>query len=438
MIFKAHQYQVNAARYHMTHPFSALLADPGTGKTAIMLMLLHELIRTGKLPRPVLVTSTLRIATQVWPAEIAKWEQFKNISYRVIHGKDKGKIASEDADIHLINNEGLQWAETCGILSKYRVLIVDELSKHKSWSAQRVKILRKHVPHFERRHGLTGSPTPKSMLDLFPQMFLCDGGASLGQYITHFRQHYFVDKGWGTYPDWQLRDGAEKMIYDRIAPHCYRLDGQDLLDMPEMTVNDIEVSIPEGMRKQSVEALRSLDLTLPPTAAAEYMQARQIAGGCVGDALVHSAKMDALGDLVDELQGKPLLVGFYYRAEGDAISKRFGAPRIDGRTSATESTKLIAAWNDRKLPMLLVQPAAGGHGLNLQAGGNDIAWYSLTDNQDDYYQFNRRIWRQGVNGAVRIHRILAKGTVDMAMVKSLEAKTGRQQALLDAIKELTR
>lgn len=437
MKFKAHQYQIDAARFLLDNPQAALFADPGTGKTAITLMALSVLKSKGLLGGPVLVTSPLRIASIVWPDEIAKWDQFGHLTYRLLHGRKKADRAGEPADIHLINNEGLAWADKSGALDKYKMLVIDEISKYKSWSSGRTKILKNRLPQFDRRCGLTGTPTPKSMMDLFSEMHLIDRGQSLGRYITHYRTRYFVDKGWGTYPDWQLRDGAGEQIKDRIAPWCYRLDGQELLDMPPLICNDISVDIPKKYKNKSIEALVEMGLDVFSGAQA-YMMSRRFAGGVVGGEVVHTAKLDALRDIVDELQGKPVMVGYYYRDEGDALRERFGCPTIDGRTTMDQTVEIVDKWNRRGIPILGVQPAAMGHGLNMQTGGNDFVWYSLTDNQDDYYQAIRRIYRQGVTGAVRVHRLIARGTVDSAMVRALDSKTNSQSALLDAIKELTR
>ena len=435
MILKPHKYQYGAARFMLHNPKSALFADPGTGKTAISLMVIWKLLQLGKLLKPVLITAPLRITTQVWPEEIAKWDQFKNITYRVLHGPDKWELAKEPADIHLVNNEGLVKLLNQKISKQYRTLVIDESSKFKNWSADRTKALRYRLRQFKRRHILTGSPAPKSLLDIFPQMFLTDAGKTLGRYISHFRMKYFENKGWG-YPDWQIRPSADEEIYKSIAPSCYRLDGQQLLDLPEMIVNDIPIILPKAILAQSLDLLKALDLNLPLSGSSEYMTARRLAGGCLENKLAHDVKIKALRDLLDELQGKPALIAFYYRWEGAYLTKLLKAPKIDGTTTAKESAALIEAWNDRKLPALLVQPAAAGHGLNLQHGGNDVVWFSFTYNQDDYYQLNRRIWRQGVKGQVRIHRLIARNSVDVAMVRSLEAKTGQQKALLDAIKEI--
>lgn len=437
MRFQAHQYQLDAAKFLLTRQNAALFADMGTGKTAILLMVIKTLKDRGQLNGPVLVTSPLRIASIVWPEEIDKWDQFQGITYRLLHGRRKAELAQEPADIHLINNEGLRWAHDTGILNNYNTLVIDELSKYKNWSSGRTKILKQHLSHLTRRYGLTGTPTPKSMMDLFSEMYLVDGGQSLGRFITHYRSRYFVDKGYG-YPDWQIRPGAEDEIYERVAPYCYRLDCQDVLDMPPLLCNDIRVDIPDKYRRLSVESLVSLDINVPLNGAGAYMASRRYAGGVVGGQVVHTAKIDALKDIVESLNGRPALVGYYYRDEGDLIRKTFKCPLIDGRTSAKESASIIKKWNASQLPVLAGQPAAMGHGLNLQKGGTDVIWYSLTDNQDDYTQMIARIYRQGVAGAVRVHRLIARGTVDVAIAKSLESKTNQQKALLEAIKELTK
>lgn len=436
MRFTAHQYQIAAARFLAKNPYSALYADPGTGKTAIMLMLVHAMKKAGKLST-CLVTAPLRIATSTWPDEIHKWDQFAGITFEILRGAKKDTIVKHKADIHIINNEGLDWLTKSGHFENYKMLIIDESSKFKNWTAKRTNILKSFSKQFERRHVLTGSPAPRSLLDIFAQQYLADAGRSLGRYITHYRERYFTDKGY-IYPDWQLNEGAEEKIYKAIAPSCYRLDGGLLLDMPELIVNDIYIELPLKLRKLSYEALSAIGVNVGLSAAGEYAIARQIAGGfSASGGKIHDHKISALRDLLDELQGKNAIVFFYYREEGKALSAAFGnAPRIDGGTSASTSSEIMSKWNRGAIPLLLLHPAAAGHGLNLQAGGNDVIWFSYTDNQDDYYQAIRRVYRQGVKGNVRVHRLIAKGTIDEAMIKSLEAKTAQQKALLDAVREL--
>jgi SNF2 family DNA or RNA helicase len=433
----AHGYQVSAARYMITHPHSAVFADPGTGKTAISLMVISELKSRG-VDAPILIVGPLRVITRVWPDEIRGWNQFTDLSYTVLHGPRKKTRLAERTDIHLINVEGLKWlSQQPGGLARYDVLILDESSKFKNWSADRTKIMRKVISGFSRRHILTGSPTPKSLLDLFPQMYLCDGGASLGRYLTHYRDRYFKDMGWG-FPDWRLRKGAADEIYSRISGHCFRLDGEILLDMPELIYNDIHIELPPKVKAENRRRIASIDLDQFISAGNEYISGRRVSGGFTEgpDQPIHMEKLKALRDLVDELH-KPALVLFYFRDEGIALSRIFKAPKIDGTTTQKEFHQIVDQWNAGDLPILLGQPAAMGHGLNLQHGGNDVIWYTLTDNQDDYYQANRRIYRQGVRGnQVRIHRLIADGTLDDAVLKSLEAKTRTQKALLDAIRDL--
>lgn len=436
MKFTAHKYQLDAARFMLDTPHSALFADPGTGKTAISLMMLSVLKQRGLLTSPVLVTAPLRITTIVWPDEIAKWNQFNDLTYRVVYGRHKLDRAAEVADIHLINNEGLAWADKNGVLDKYQILIIDEISKFKSWSSGRTKILKKHIGHMSRRHGLTGTPTPKSLMDLFSEMFLIDGGRALGRYITHYRNRYFIDRGWGTYPDWQPREGAEEAIYDRINPICYRLDGEKLLDMPPLVCNDIQVDIPKKYKKKSIEALVSMGLDVFSGGQA-YMMSRRFAGGVLQDGTVlHTAKIDALDEIIDGLNGKPVMVGHYYRTEGQLLQDTYKCPIINGSTSTAETRKIVDAWNRSEIPILAVQPAAMGHGLNMQTGGHHFVWYSFTDDFDADYQAIRRIWRQGVAETVHVHRLIARGTVDAAIVKALGAKGDTQTALLNAIKEI--
>lgn len=435
MKFIAHPYQLDGARFCYAHPFSALLADPGLGKTAIMLMVIHALKRAGALRAPVLILSTLRIATSVWPAEIAKWDQFHGITCRVLHGRNKLDRSQEPADIHLLNNEGLRWAKDNQVLDKYDALIIDESSKYKSWTADRTEILKRRLTQFDRRHILTGTPVPHHMEDYFSQQYIVDHGRSLGQYITRFRNNYFIDCGY-KYPDWQLRDGAEEMIYKQIAPYCFRLSAEDVLSMPELTINDIWIDLPKQWRGKAREHLLALDTPTAINAATDRLISRRIAGGILDGEVIHRAKIDAARDIIEELQGKPIMIGYYYRDEGDMLRREFKAQLIDGRTSAKDSARICRDWNARKVPVLAMQPAAGGHGLNLQDGGLDLIWYSLTDNQDDYYQMIRRIWRQGVRAGVRVHRILAKGTVDKAMVAGLESKDGFQRGFLAAIGEM--
>jgi len=432
MLFRPHAYQLQSARRMLDHPFMALLADPGLGKTAIMLMLIHELKRIGCLP-PTLITATKQIATQVWPEEIEGWDQFNGISYSVIQGAHKERAYRKPADIYVTNNESLPWMEARGYIDKFAMLIIDESSKFKSWGSQRTKLIKKHLHHFQRRYLLTGSPTPLTLLDLFPQMYIVDRGETFGRYLNRFKFHFFQPV-YGT-NKWVPRYNAEKIIYEKAAPFCIRLDAKIHLRLPPLEVHDIRVSLPEAAKEDAKNAVLKIDLTSRINSSTDRMQARRLASGIDANGkVVHDAKLVALRKLLDDLKGRPALVFCYFRSEGDYLSAMLDAPIVRGGTSSKKSSELFALWNAGKLPVLILQPAAAGHGLNLQRGGTDIIWFSLTDNQDDYYQAIRRVWRQGVVGdKVTVHRLLAKASIDVAMARSLEDKTNTQQAFLDAM-----
>lgn len=440
MIFNPHAYQLNASMHLLRHPFTFLQADPGTGKTAICLMLVHELKKRCELPR-CLIVAPLRIATDVWPDEIAKWDQFNGITYRVIQGHHKAREASEPADVHLTNIESLAWMDKRGLLNEYDMVIIDESSKFKNWSAKRTKILKRHIGRFRRRYALTGSPAPKSLADIFPQQFIVDRGVCFGKYIGRFQRQYLVNVSPHFTPKWEVRPGAADEIYRKMAPFCHRLDADKLLNMPPLITNDIRIPLSESVQKNAMDLLKQMDTSstwAAFSAGSEYMQSRRIAGGVAENGVIlHDAKLKALDDLMDELQGQNALVFFYYRAEGDTLAKRYDAPIVRGGTSIRDSRAAVRAWNAGNLPMLLLHPAATGHGLNLQDGGNNVVWYSFTDNYDDYYQAIRRVWRQGVTGTVICHRLIARGSIDPAMIRGLDAKGDRQRSMLESIGRLT-
>jgi SNF2 family DNA or RNA helicase len=437
MKFEPFPYQARARNRIIDTPHLILLADPGTGKTAIMLSILSMLKKAGEPVFPALVTSRRQIVTDTWPDEVKQWDQFRHLSFQLLRGPKKQKTLDTPADIYLITNESLTWLAKTGEMNRFKTLIIDESSFFKNPSAQRTRILKHAGPGFTRRYALTGSPTPHSMLDIFSQVLLIDGGKTLGKYITRFREKYFVDKGYD-WPDWQIRPGAEQEIYEKIAPVCWRLDASETRELPPMIVNDIKVTLPRDAQEISDELISSLDLMSIVGGGNVYNIARQVAGGIgTQGAVLHTAKLEALDGLLSELNGKNTLVFYHFRKEGEALSKRLNAPRIDGGTNSAEASKLKTAWNEKRLPVLLLNPKVASHGLNLQFGGSTIIWYSLTDNQDDYYQANRRIYgRPSAVYPVRVHRLLAKGSVDKALVANLANREAGQKALLDAIGEL--
>jgi len=452
MRFEPHQYQQFALSWLIQRsildgePGSALFLDPGLGKTSITLAWV-KLMKDLSIARKTLVVAPLRVVYSVWPRECQKWDQFNSLRCSIVHGTatQRMKALKADADIYLINPENMPWLYAQEPV--FNTLVVDESSKFKNWSAKRTRALRKMLPGFERRLILTGTPSPNSIADLFSQIYLLDEGKALGTAITRFRNRWFYRGGYGGY-QWMLVKGADVAIQRLIDPLCLRLSAADHLDLPEMLVNDIWVDLPEGVMADYKRLEREMFIALneettyaPVNSGTKYLACKQLAGGGLyGEDRepihFHGAKTDVLVDLVDELQGKPVLVAFQYRHDLDRIRKLYpSAPSIDGSSRKSEASELIDKWNEGGLPMLCVQPQALSHGVNMQSGpGRDIIWFGLTDNLEAYLQLNARIHRQGVTGQVRIHRILANRTVDEAVVNRIESKDSSQTALLDSLK----
>lgn len=435
-----------------------MFLDPGLGKTSITLGAIKVLKSKGLMKRA-LVIAPLRVAHAVWPAEVDKWTDFKGLRVSVLHGKDKEKNLRADADIYVINPEGLGW-----LLSSTRfrtlspdILVVDESSKFKHTRTSRFKMLKTVLPKFARRWILTGTPAPNGLLDLFGQMYIIDLGKSLGKYITHYRMEYFtpIDRlGF----QWALKPGAEERIYEQIRPYVLRLAAADFLKLPQMIINKIEVELPAAARRVYDEMERELlttldngELMMAPSASAAYIKCRQIAsGGLYKDkgpddrpllkseswSKIHDAKTEALVDLVDELQGSPLLVAYYFTHDLYRIREAFGGnvPYIGSGVSAAKTSEIVRRWNAGEIPLLLGHPASMGHGLNMQGAGNHVAFYSEDYDLELYEQFIKRVLRQGnTRSHVYVHLIVAKDTIDEAVVASLGRKGRGQKALLDAL-----
>jgi SNF2 family DNA or RNA helicase len=441
------KYQADAASWLLSRRNGALFADPGTGKTLTILTLLRRLKLTGSGLRA-LVIAPIRVVHNVWPQEISKWGF--DFSCAILHGNKKTNVLLHDtSDIHLINPEGLKWFDTMAPMHQpYDILILDESSLFRNPTSVRMKILRKYLPLFDRRYILTGTPTPRSLEDLWSQMYICDLGTTLGERITHYRNAYFYkvpikDRVY----KYRILPGKEEMIWNRVAHLCYRIDAETCLDLPALFTNDIYVTLPSkanatyrNMEKQLFAEIEG-KLRFAVSASAKYGLCKQLASGALYDkdgadyAVQHDAKLQALDELRAELGNKPLLVVFQYRHELKRLQKKYGAslPAIAGGIKESQVKKLLEKWNRGKLPLLAAQSQSISHGLNMQAGGNDVCWLTLTDDYDIYEQLNRRIYRSGVEGTVRIHRILAKDTIDHALAANLNRKKQNQQGLLDAL-----
>lgn len=467
--WKPHKYQERAVKWLLEHAAAALFQDPGLGKTSEALAALKILI-AKKLAKRVLLIAPLRVCHSVWPRELKKWQNFEHLEAVVLHGKDKDELLEKKADIYVINPDGLMWllgARDDGKVDmarwkklKFDTLVVDELSKFKDSRTKRFKLLKKVIGTFKRRWGLTGSPAPNGLLDLFGQMFVVDGGKALGQFVTHYRNKYFV-QSWNGY-DWELQKGADELIYERLRPVALTMKAADYIKMPELIENRITVTLPPEARRiyddleDTLIAEIKEGTVTAANAAVASLKCLQVANGgiYVDESLetllqakkrttvhLHEEKAEAVADLIDELQGEPLFVAYQFEHDLERLKKRLGknTPHIGGGVTTKEATRLESMWNAGKLPVLLGHPQSVAHGLNLQSAGKHVCWHSLTWDFELYDQFIRRVWRQGQKSKrVFVHHIVAERTVDELVLRALKAKSKGQRALFDALKDKAR
>jgi len=462
--WKPHPYQARALKFMLGNPWSGLLLDPGLGKTSITLADLKVLF-AKKLARRALIVAPLRAIYDVWPPEARSWSDFQGMGIALLHGPGKDKVLRDLKSEHrlcLINPEGVQWLtakkERLRMLDA-DVLIIDESSRFKSSTSVRFRCLRKHLIKFKRRHILTGSPRPKSYLDLFGQVYLMDRGAALGEYISHYRNTFFFPTGFQM-REWEILPGAAEQIDKLIAPMVLRLDAQDYLKLPKVMERTHYVELPPKVRAEYDKIEENLigELFSQPfvNSAASRSRCAQIANGAVyldavpDDAakwgmkerrvkFLHTEKVDALVDLYDELQGEPLLVSIGYHHDVAAICKALGKnlPCINGATTRTQASDYIERWNKGLLPLMMIHPASAGHALNLQKfSARHVAFFNIPDDYDHYDQAFRRVWRQGNKAAfVMRHNFIARATVDVPKMRNLLRKATGQKAFLDAMKQ---
>lgn len=446
-------YMKRAVKFLLEHGGAALFLDPGLGKTAISLAALKILFKEGVADKA-LVVAPLRVIYSVWPQEIDKWNDFSSMSFVICHGSKKEEAIRTDAQIYLVNPEGLEWLLPNLKLFKPDTLIIDESTKFKNSQSKRFKMLRPLLGKFRRRWILTGTPAPNGLLDLFAQMFIVDEGRSLGRFITHYRNAYFDACGFGGY-DWRIRKGADVTIYKKIKPYALRLQAEDYLELPELIENDVRVTLPVSAARVYLEmeiaAFAKLDNgeeLNPANASAAVGKCRQIANGAVYAADkawrgVHTAKLEALESVIEERGGRPVLVAYEFVHDYAHACEYFKTtlPCIGGGVSPRRADELVRAWNAGELPVLFVHPASAGHGLNMQENvdADCIVWISPTWDLELYDQLNRRLYRQGTRAKrVVVHRLIARQTIDEVAASVLKSKNKTQKMLLDSLKTYRR
>ena len=441
MKYKAHDYQKFATEFVLEHPYCGLILDMGLGKSVITLTALWDLVLDRFDCGRVLVVAPKRVAEDTWPKELAKWDHLNGLTYSLVMGSEKQRFEAlkKKAFLYIINRENVSWlVENCRW--SFDTVVIDELSSFKSPKAQRFRALKKVRPLVKRVIGLTGTPSPNSLIDLWPQIYLLDMGQRLGRFITHYRERFFVPdkRNREMVYSYKPREGAEEHIYELIGDICISMKATDHLNMPPLISNRIDVVIGQKERKQYDTLRKEMILKLEGgeidamNAASLSGKLLQMASGAVYDTegrtlRIHDKKLDMLEDLIEAANEKPLLVAYWYKHERERIQERFNVREI-------LTTQDIDDWNAGRIPVALLHPAAVGHGINLQQGGSTLVWFGLTWSLELYQQTNARLWRQGQQHAVVIQHLVTVGTHDEDVMRALERKDMNQSALIAAVK----
>ena len=444
MQYSPHDYQRYAAEFIITHPISALLLDMGLGKTSITLTAINDLLFDSFEIHKVLVVAPLRVARDTWSAEIEKWEHLKNLRYSVVTGTAQERISALciPADIYIINRENVQWlVEESGLIFDFDMAVIDELSSFKNHQSKRFRAFMKVRPKMKRIVGLTGTPASNGLMDLFAEFKLLDMGERLGRLIGQYRNAYFQpDKRNGmVIYSYKPLPNAERQIYDKISDITISMKAADHLKMPELISSEYTVQLSENekekydrLKKDLIFSTEDNEVTAANAASLSNKLSQMANGAVYSDdesvIEIHDRKLDALEDIIESMNGKPLLVAYWFKHDLERIRKQFDVREI-------KSSDDISDWNSGKIPVALIHPASAGHGLNLQSGGSTLVWFGLTWSLELYQQTNARLWRQGQTAdTVVIQHIIVKGTIDEQIMKALKTKDTTQAALITAVK----
>lgn len=452
MIFRPYNYQRYAIQRILDRPSCALFLDMGLGKTAITLTAIVELMHNRFEVARTLVIAPLRVAESTWPDEVKKWAHTRHLRVAKVLGPAQQREAAlrQRADVWVINRENVPWlVKTLGSRWPFDLVVIDELSSFKSPKARRFRALRRVRPLIKRVVGLTGTPAPNGLLDLWSQIYLLDQGERLGKTFSEYRGRYFEPSQWvhkegSSRPvvvGYAPRPGAEEAIYAKLSDLVVSMKAEDWLEMPERIDRTVRVPLSTNARRMYehlerhyiLEFLEEGAAVTAGSAAVLSNKLLQIANGAVYDEdkqvqHIHDAKLDALETIIEGAVGRPVLVFYAYQHDVDRLKGRFPeAKELDG-------PEAVAAWNRGEIPVLLAHPASAGHGLNLQYGGNQIVWFGLPWSLELYQQANARLHRQGQTERVIVHHLVAEGTVDEDVMAVLARKEATQDALLEAVK----
>ena len=415
----------------------------GLGKTSITLTAIRNLLFDSFEVCKVLVIAPLRVAKSTWTDEIKKWEHLSTLTYSLIVGNENERLSAlnEKADIYIINRENVDWlVNKSGYKFDFDMVVIDELSSFKNHQSKRFKSLMKVRPLVKRIVGLTGTPSSNGLMDLFAEFKILDMGKRLGYFIGQYRNTYFKpDKMNGPIVySYKPLPNAENAIYEKISDITVSMKANEYLKMPELLTSNYVVELSNSEKNQYDEMKKSLVLEITDgeitasNAASLSNKLCQLSNGAIYDdeqniVEIHDRKLEALEDIIESMNGKPLLIAYWYRHDLERIKSRFSVREI-------KTSEDISDWNDGKIPVALIHPASAGHGLNLQSGGSTLVWFGLTWSLELYQQTNARLYRQGQKNTVVIQHIIAKGTIDEQILKALQRKDKTQSDLIDAVK----
>lgn len=439
--FKPHPYQEVAINKIIENESFALFLDMGLGKTVSTLTAIDLLKNDYLEVEKVLVIAPKRVAEDTWSRETDKWDHTKHLKVSKILGNEKQrrKALLQQADIYVINRENVEWlVNLYGKKWPFDMIVIDELSSFKNHSSKRFKALRKVRPLSKRFVGLTGTPAPNSLIDIWSQIYLIDQGSRLEKTYTKYKSTYFITDPYRPYYI-QLKDGAESTIFDKIDDVCISMKAKDYLQLPKRINNTVEVDLNEKewdlykeLEKEQLLQFEEGDI-VASTAAVLSNKLLQLSSGAAynenGDVQhIHDAKLDALEQIIEEANGQPVLVFYHFKHDAERIKKRFK------QAKDLEGSESIEQWNNGNIPILLAHPASAGHGLNMQDGGHIIVWFTLSWSLELYMQANARLDRQGQKDSVVVHHLVLKNSIDERVMSVLEGKEERQEALMEAVK----
>ncbi len=449
MEFKPHPYQQYCIDRVIQEKALGLFLDMGLGKTAITLTAINSLKYSYFDVNRVLVIAPKKVAEATWQREAAKWDNTKHLRIVGLLGGSKARLNAleEKGDIYIISRDNVAWlVDTVRNAWPFDMVVIDEFSSFKSHTAKRFKALAAIRQRIKRIVGLTGTPSPNSLLDLWAQVFLLDGGQRLGKRITHYRERFFEPgrRNREVIYEYKPKAGAREAILSLISDICISMKSGDYLQLPDITYNTVPVVLDAKARKAYDTLERNMVLELAndetidaASAVALSNKLQQLANGAVYNEAhswqeVHSCKLDAFMELVESLNGKHVLVFYNFRSDLERLTAALAKTKLRCRRLADASEE--ADWNAGKIDVLLAHPASAAYGLNLQDGGNHIIWYGLTWNLEQYLQANKRLHRQGQKEKVIIHHLIAEGTRDEDLLKALSRKENAQAYILESLK----